>query len=38
VFIGVGNRAEIWAKENYDKYIANTDLDTALASLKGYGV
>jgi MraZ protein len=38
VFIGVGNRAEIWAKENYDKYMANTNLDTAIADLKGYGV
>jgi MraZ protein len=38
VFIGTGYRAEIWAKENYDKYMLNADFDTALAALKGYGV
>jgi MraZ protein len=38
VFIGVGNRAEIWAKENYDKYMTNMDMDTAITALKGYGV
>jgi MraZ protein len=38
IFIGVGNRAEIWSKENYDKYMVNTDMDTAISALKGYGV
>jgi len=38
VFIGVGLRAEIWAKEVYDKYIAGADFDKAFATLKDYGV
>lgn len=38
VFIGVGLRAEIWAKEVYDKYMAGADFDKALATLKEYGV
>ena len=38
VFIGVGNRAEIWSREAYDKQFANIDFDKALASLKEYGV
>jgi MraZ protein len=38
VFIGVGSRAEIWAKPNYEAYIKGTNLDTAVSTLKGYGV
>jgi len=38
VFLGVGNRAEIWSKEVYDKYIDGADFDTAIEGLKEYGV
>lgn len=38
VFIGAGDHGEIWTKENYDKYMANTNMDTAIAALKEYGV
>ena len=38
VFLGVGNRAEIWSREAYDKQFAGIDFDKALGSLKEYGV
>jgi MraZ protein len=38
VFIGVGNRAEIWNREAYDKYMNGADFDKALGTLKDYGV
>jgi MraZ protein len=38
VFIGVGNRAEIWSREAYDKQFAEADFDKALSGLKEYGV
>ena len=38
VFIGVGNRAEIWSREAYDKQFADVDFDKTIASLKEYGV
>jgi len=38
VFLGVGNRAEIWSKEVYEKYIDGVDFDTAIEGLKDYGV
>ena len=38
VIIGVGNRAEIWSREAYDKQFADIDFDKALAGLKDYGV
>ena len=47
VFIGVGNRAELWAKETYDAYMSgklvkataeSTDFDKLFAELKKYGV
>jgi MraZ protein len=44
VFIGVGNHAEIWAKENYDNYMAGkptistADFDKLFAALAEYGV
>ena len=38
VIIGVGNRAEIWSRESYDKQFDNIDFDTALSTLKDYGV
>ena len=38
VFIGVGTRAEVWAREEYDKYIGATDFDKAVFDLKRYGV
>ena len=46
VFIGVGNRAEIWAREEYDAYLRGDsryeqkrpDFDKALAGLQKYGV
>ena len=38
VFIGVGDRAEIWAKEVYDKQFADVDFDGVIGELKEYGV
>lgn len=43
VFIGVGNRAEIWAREEYDAYLRGDkrelpDFDKAIQTLKQYGV
>jgi len=38
VIIGVGNRAEIWSKESYDKQFADIDFDKAMETLKEYGV
>ena len=38
VFIGVGNRAELWAREVYDRYMSGADFDKAFTSLKDYGV
>ena len=44
VFIGVGNRAELWAKERYDAYMAGkvepttVDFDKLFAELGKYGV
>ena len=44
VVIGTGNRAEIWAKENYDLYMSGkaavqtTDFDKLFAELQKYGV
>jgi len=44
VYIGVGNRAEIWAKENYEAYMNGEpikqtyDFDKLFAELKQYGV
>ena len=38
VFIGVGNRAEIWARDAYDKQFGNIDFDRVLSGLKEYGV
>jgi len=37
VFIGVGNRAELWAKERYDAEILG-NYDKTLAGLNKYGV
>ena len=33
VFIGVGNRAELWAREVYDKYMEDVDFDKACEGL-----
>jgi len=43
VFIGVGNRAEIWSKENYDAYMngetkTTHDFDKLFMELQKYGV
>ena len=44
VFIGVGNRVELWAKENYDAYMSgkpltNTiDYDKMFVELNKYGI
>ena len=38
VFVGAGYRAEIWAKEEWDKYMDGADFDTAMGDLKNYGV
>jgi len=38
VFIGVGNRGEIWSRERYDKQSKDFDFDKALAGLKDYGL
>ena len=38
VFVGVGNRVEIWAEENWNKYSENTNFDTEMSKLKEYGV
>jgi len=37
VFIGVGDRAEIWERGLYDKKFVKADFDTALGALKEYG-
>jgi len=40
VFIGVGNRAELWAKEVYDEYFkaSSTNYEKTLAELHKYGI
>jgi len=38
VFIGVGSRAEIWAREEYDKYMNGQELDRTMEELKRHGV
>ena len=38
VIIGVGNRAEIWAKEAWESYTENADTSKELEALKDYGV
>ena len=38
VLIGVGNRVEIWAKEEWEKYSANADFDALSANLKNYSL
>ena len=43
VFIGVGTRAEIWAREEYEAYLRGDvrdlpDFDRAIAGLEKYGV
>ena len=38
VIIGVGNRAEIWAKERWESYISGSDTTKELEALKDYGV
>lgn len=38
VIIGVGNRAEIWAKEAWEAYTHNADTSKELEALKDYGV
>lgn len=38
VIIGVGNRAEIWAKETWEAYLDGRDLTKELEALKDYGV
>lgn len=39
VFIGVGNRAELWSKERWTKYNENMDnFDECLSALGEYGI
>jgi len=38
VIIGVGNRAEIWAKEKWEAYLNGSDATKELEALKNYGV
>ena len=38
VVIGVGTRAEIWAKEEYERYLKGADFDAAIGELGKYGV
>lgn len=44
VFIGVGNRVELWARENYDAYMSgkslsqSVDYDNLFAELNKYGI
>ena len=38
VIIGVGNRAEIWAKERWEEYLSGADTSKELEALKDYGV
>lgn len=38
VFVGVGERVEIWAEENWDNYNKDVDFDAAAESLKKFGV
>lgn len=38
VSIGVGNRIELWAEENWEDYNTNDDFDTILGELSQYGV
>ena len=38
VFVGVGERVEIWSEENWDKYNNDTDFDSATQALKDFGV
>ena len=38
VFLGVGNHAEIWSKEVYEKYNEDVDFDDAIGELVKYGV
>lgn len=38
VFVGAGNRVEIWAEEVWDKIDEDDDFDASLKALKDYGV
>lgn len=38
VFVGVGERVEIWAEEKWDKYNNDIDFDSATQALKQFGV
>ena len=38
VFVGVGNRVEIWAEENWNQYSDGADFDNEVSKLKDYGV
>lgn len=38
VFVGVGNRVEIWAEEEWQKYTENLNFDLELDGLKKSGV
>lgn len=38
VFVGVGNRVEIWAEENWNNYSEGADFDAEMGKLKDYGV
>jgi len=38
VFLGVGKRGEIWAREAFDKALGTVDFDKEIAKLKEYGV
>ena len=38
VFVGVGNRVEIWAEEKWDEQDDDDDFDSCMNALKGYGV
>ena len=40
VFIGVGNRIELWSQENWNKYCenANSNFDQILSNLGEYGI
>lgn len=38
VFVGVGERVEVWAEEAWDNYNKNVDFDAAADSLKKFGV
>lgn len=38
VFVGVGQRVEIWSEEAWEKYNSETDFDAATQALKDFGV